>query len=188
MNIFVLSLSPILASRYMCNIHVVKMTLEYMQMLATVLYLLGFTADDLKNAGIVNKSGNAYSKTHQHHPCVKWLLESGANRLWLCEAAIEAAKEYERRRGKVHACYAPITKAAHFMIVNDLLESGEPTPFAQAMPDEYKVNTGNLDDAVKAYRAFYVAEKSNLKGKPSEWSSITDHKVSKPNWYMEALV
>ena len=37
------------------------------------------------------------------------------------------------------------------------------------------------------HTAFYVAEKSNLKGKPSEWSSITDHKVSKPNWYMEAL-
>jgi len=187
MNIFVLHLWPMLAARFMCNIHVVKMTLEYMQMLATCLYLLGYTAEDLKNAGIVNKSGNAYSKTHQHHPCVKWLMESGANRLWLCELALESAKEYERRRGRVHACFMPITRACHFMIVNDLVESGEPTLFAQAMPDEYKVDTGNLDDAVKAYRAFYIAEKSNLKGKPSEWSSITDYTIHPPNWYMEAL-
>jgi hypothetical protein len=31
------------------------------------------------------------------------------------------------------------------------------TPFAQAMPDEYK-----HDDAVVAYRAYYINEKANL--------------------------
>jgi len=42
------------------------------------------------------------------------------------------------------------------------------TPFAQAMPDEYK-----HDDAVVAYRAYYINEKANL---------LTYTKRDQPTW------
>ena len=55
--------------------------------------------------------------------------------------------QYFKRFGKHHACTKPIMymgSMAH-MITNTGL-----TPFAQAMPDEYRD-----DDVVKAYRAYY---------------------------------
>jgi hypothetical protein len=48
------------------------------------------------------------------------------------------------------------------------------TPFAQAMPDKYKV-TG---DAVRAYRAYYVGEKSKF----AKWSCNPC-----PFWYIDAI-
>ena len=48
------------------------------------------------------------------------------------------------------------------------------TPFAQAMPDEYK-----NENAVEAYRAYYLGEKTGI----AEWKYSDT-----PAWYQEALV
>jgi hypothetical protein len=45
-----------------------------------------------------------------------------------------------------------------------------PTPFAQAMPDEYK-----REDAVEAYRAYYMGDKADI----AEWNWGTEA----PDWW-----
>jgi len=49
------------------------------------------------------------------------------------------------------------------------------TPFAQAMPEQYRG-----DDAVAAYRRYYTAEKMILRGKPVTWT-----RRERPAWLLE---
>ena len=172
MNIFVLDLDPRVSARMMCDSHVVKMTLESCQMLATILRESGATDDDLLDANIITKSGTPYKSTHKNHPCVRWLMECGANRFWFAQHASWLAREYCVRYHKHHACHAPIDNAVNLMLkkkmFGDASKRFDKTPFAQAMPDEYK-----QEDAVQAYRDYYINEKAGIckwtVRSPPEW-------------------
>jgi hypothetical protein len=72
-----------------------------------------------------------YKLSHKNHPCSVWVRECIENYLWLCDLGLSLCDEYTYRYGI--------------------------TPFALAMPDEYKVS-----DAVEAYRLYYIFEKHNL--------------------------
>ena len=139
MNIFVLDQDIERCARYHCDQHVSKMILESVQMLCTSL----------------NKQGmeTPYRSTHVSHPCVLWLSESRDNFDWLTELARALNREY-RYRYRKEADHASVA------VLNRLPENPFPrrglTPFAQAMPEDYKVP----DDAVQAYRNFYLGDKS----------------------------
>jgi len=129
-------------------------------MLATILRESGATDDDLSNAGVITKSGTPYKSTHKNHPCVRWLMECGANRHWFAQHAQWLAREYCIRYHKHHACQIPIDNAVKLMLKKKMVVRFDPfdrTPFAQAMPDEYK-----QEDAVQAYRDYYVNEKADI--------------------------
>lgn len=137
MNIFVLDLNPMRAAQAHCDKHVVKMCLEYAQILSTVASLRGVNTP--------------YKPTHKNHPCVKWAAESPANYAWLYSLAIETGREYTARYGRVH-------KSTLALI--ELPEPGaQPTPtwFALAMPDEFKT-----DDPVESYRNYYRGAKRDF--------------------------
>lgn len=130
MNIFVLHDSPYYAAKYHCDKHVPKMILESAQMLSTVI-------------------GGPYKPTHKNHPCTLWVAESRANAEWLWLLADALNIEYKERfdhiqNHKSWNAVEPLWRAIKG------LPKGPLTPFAQAMPDEYK-----NDDAVTAYRAYY---------------------------------
>ena len=131
MNIFILDNDIERCARYHCDKHVSKMILESVQMLCTSL----------------NKRGinTPYKSTHVKHPCVLWLDDSYDNHEWLRELALALNKEYRYRykKEKDHASIAVLNAIEHFSY-----ERAGLTPFAQAMPDEYKVE----GDAVKAYQ------------------------------------
>lgn len=97
-----------------------------------------------------------YRRTHYNHPCAVWTRASRANFAWLVEHGYALSAEYTRRYGKEHKSKSVIAWAwqnyrkAYF----DL--SG-PTPFAQAMPDQYKD-----PDPVTAYRNYYKGAKSHI--------------------------
>jgi hypothetical protein len=179
MNIFVLDLDPRTSAMMMCDSHVVKMTLESTQMIATMLRLMGYDDDDLLAMGLVTKAGTPYKSTHQNHPCVRWLMECGANRFWFVQHAVWLAREYSVRYHKHHACHQPIDDAVAFMLKHKLFgnpkDKSDMTPFAQAMPDQYK-----QEDAVEAYRDYYNNEKAGF----AKWTVR-----SPPVWFnvMEAL-
>ena len=179
MNIFVLDLDPRTSAMMMCDSHVVKMTLESTQMIATMLRLMDYDDDDLLAMGLVTKAGTPYKSTHQNHPCVRWLMECGANRFWFIQHAFNLANEYFIRYGKHHACSIPIKGATNFMLKHKLFGNPEGrferTPFVQAMPDQYK-----QEDAVQAYRDYYNNEKAGF----AKWTVR-----SPPDWFngMEAL-
>lgn len=138
MNIFVLDDDIETCARYHCDQHAIKMILESVQLLCTALNKKGFSTP--------------YKSTHIKHPCVLWVEESYDNFEWLVSLTVALNTEYRFRFNKVcdHRSMAVLPQIETFIFERNGL-----TPFAQAMPDQYKV----LGDAVKAYRDFYLGEK-----------------------------
>ena len=159
MNIFVLDKDPKVAAEMMLDKHVVKMPTESMQMISSIMDLHGF--DTPMKPVMLN------------HPCTIWARESADNFEWLVNHCYALCKEYTVRYSKKH-------KVEEYMenYANEMLEtiyelkskSVELTPFAQAMPDEYK-----NDDVVKAYRDYYMGDK---------WEFAT-WKTNEPEWWPE---
>lgn len=155
MNIFILDNDMNKSAEYTVDAQVNKMTVEQTQILSTVYYI--HSQPELA----------PYKKTHQHNRFVKWCAESLDNWLWLKEYTLILAAEYTYRYGKIHKCEG-IVKS---MILPDYKPIGI-TKFPQAMPDKYK-----NDDVVKAYRDYYLGEKTHLfkwknRGVP-EWITIS---------------
>ena len=154
MNIFVLDEDPAQAARYIDDVRLPKMCVESAQMMAASLRRHGATDEQMP----LTKAGKPYKGGYKHHPCTVWAGDSRANFVWLALHAIEQCKEYTRRFDKEHACYGPINHMAR-MWKTAKFEENYMTPFAQAMPDEYKD-----DDVVKAYRSYYKSKEYSKGG------------------------
>ena len=152
MNIFVLDANIKTCARYHCDQHVVKMTLESVQILCTALNKKGFVTP--------------YKSTHLKHPCVLWVEASYDNFCWLTNLAVALNEEYRFRfeRQNDHKSIHVLEKIRHCHYASRGL-----TQFAQAMPDKYKVE----GSAVEAYRKFYLGEKMRF----ARWSKRT-----RPDW------
>ena len=155
MNIFVVDTDPEVAACQLCDKHVVKMVLETAQMLCTVAHQNGFDKAPYKVA-------------HPKHPCTLWAGKSAANWQWLIDHGLAMSEEYTRRYGRVHKSQAVIEWCARLPIK---FSDKEQTPFAQAMPQQYKNPC-----AVTAYRAYYHGEKAAF----ATWKSDT------PPWWVTA--
>tara|TARA_R100000329_G_C7617441_1_gene219299 strand:+ start:299 stop:772 length:474 start_codon:yes stop_codon:yes gene_type:complete len=154
MNIFVLDLDPKVCAEYHCDKHVVKMILETAQMMCTTLNELGYETP--------------YKPVHSKHPCTLWMKRSLGNYRWAMELVKYLNREYKLRYNKEtnHRSYDVIQQLP---VPNpDDIPNGGITPFAQAMPDEYKNN-----DPVVAYRKYYI----NDKRKFATW------KLATPIWW-----
>ena len=153
MNIFVLDDDHQKCAQYHCDKHVVKMILEYAQILST-------------NVRIANDCESGYKITHRNHPCTIWARKSLSNWLWLKKLSYHLNEEYKYRYGHIrnHKSYDVIETLPTPNIPDVGL-----TPFAQAMPDYCKA-----DDAVDAYRRYYILEKKDI---------VNWKKRNLPNWY-----
>lgn len=155
MNIFILDKNIRKCAEYHCDQHVVKMILESVQIMCTALSKKGFAVP--------------YKPTHVKHPCVLWVEDSYANFLWLSQLAEALNDEYRYRYDKKtdHRSINVLRE-----IMNYKYEDQGLTEFAQAMPEEYRVN----GDAVMAYRKFYIAEKLSF----AKWT-----KREIPEWILK---
>lgn len=149
MNIFLLSLCPIEAARMQCDKHVVKMIVESAQMLSTIV-------------------GGQYKPTHRDHPCTVWAGKSVENFEWLVAHGLALCDEYTFRYGRRHKTQDVLE---HISLLPDTyikpLGKIGLTPFALAMPDEFKT-----EDPVESYRAYYHSKASFAKWtrrKPPIW-------------------
>tara|TARA_R110000824_G_scaffold280755_1_gene468937 strand:- start:1323 stop:1874 length:552 start_codon:yes stop_codon:yes gene_type:complete len=182
-NIFVLDESPQLAAQMMCDKHVVKMIVESAQMLSTAHRVLD--GEQYTELSANNRRIKRWKSTHNlmeevlykasfvGHPCTQWVMQNNKNYYWLVEHAYELCKEYTRRYGKVHKSEYMITLIRFRKPIN-IPTTNSITPFAQAMPEEYR-----NEDAVEAYRAYYLGEKTGF----AKWKN-----AKTPVWYEEALV
>lgn len=132
MNIFVLDINPEAAARMLCDKHIVKMILETAQILCTVARSQGFYPK--------------YKATHKNHPCTKWAGETQGNWNWLIKHGIAMSNEYTARYNRRHASQDVIEACRNLSIS---LPEGR-SPFALAMPDQYKCH-----DPVESYREYY---------------------------------
>lgn len=141
MNIFVLDSNPATAAEMLCDRHVVKMIVESAQIMATVHHRYGSLA--------------TYRSTHEHHPCTLWAGNSAHNYAWLLAHAKAMCCEYTARYGRKHKTEYYVFGELH------ALPRGIPvvgqTPFAQAMPDQYRDI-----DPVLAYRRYYIGSKAEI--------------------------
>lgn len=180
MNLFILDYDLDRNAEYHIDKHVGKMQLEAAQMLATTVWidkLLGYVPRALeKDELAIVKAAMAelppidereflrYKAAHINHPCTIWMRESFDNFEWT-QVYVNALNEESQWRGnKPHASCIEVNR----MPEPFRLKSIGLTPFAQAMPDEYK-----SDDAVTAYRTYYRNDKDDIatwkrRGQP-EW-------------------
>jgi hypothetical protein len=184
MNIFFLDPIPTVCAKYHNDKHVIKMILEYAQLLSTAHRYLDGTPNDIRSATTGRKQVRyilpdgrndlLYSATHINHPSAVWVRQSVSNYMWLSNLLVELCKEYTYRYGKVHKTERDgLVKFLHDVIPDNipLTTFTEPTP---AMPDEVKV-AGN---SMKSYRNYYISNKQHL----ASWSGkINSRKV--PSWY-----
>ena len=112
MNIFYLHKDPDICATYHCDKHVLKMIIEYAQLLSTAHRLL----DGVESRGS-SKSGKTqvrvwtldykrdtliYKASHVNHPSNIWVRSSSEHYMWLWKLWHYLCVEYTNRYGKVH--------------------------------------------------------------------------------------
>lgn len=159
MNVFFLSHDPLECARYHCDKHVVKMILEYAQLLSTAHHVHGTAVEGM------------YKKTHVNHPSAVWVRESREAYDYVSDLLRYLLLEYTVRYGKVHKTSEVyrLTKKPP----DSLTSSRELNP-PLCMPDEYK-----SADPVESYRAYYIGDKSRFAkwkdgGIPPWWPGVKD--------------
>lgn len=155
MNIFVLDEDVQKCAEYHCDKHVVKMLVEYAQMLSTAVRLT--TNEDV-----------GYRITHKNHPCTIWVRESLSNWLWLKRLSKHVNDQYRFR-------YNKDVNHKSFDVIQSLplpnIEDKGLTPFALAMPEHCKVGT-----AVESYRYLYNNDKRSF---------VTYKNMKLPDWVVK---
>lgn len=147
MNIFYLDADPKVCAQSHVNKHIIKMVIEYAQILSTAHRVL----DDLDP----DMNDNLYKLTHKNHPSTIWARSSAANYRWLYQLWTELLDEYTHRYNKQHKSSRLLGYLAKLpKNISTLEQFTEPT---QAMPDEYK----NVS-AITAYRNYYIHGKTKL--------------------------
>ena len=164
MNLFILSLLQWEIAQSMMDKHVSKILLEAVQMLCTGKRVLD--PDD--------NLDDFYKMAHKNHPVTIWCRKSKANFIWTLDLVEELHKEWRFRYGhpesKIHKSYLVAIKLRENIPSDDKFEEEGLTPFALAMPDEYKT-----EDPVESYRNYYMSEE---KQRIASWK-----KREKPEWY-----
>ena len=178
MNIFHLDKDPVVAAKMMCDKHVVKMIIEYAQLMSTAHRVLDGEEyyDKTKNGRKIKRwrlKGAAeerllYKASHVNHPSNIWVRENNENYRWLYKHFRALCAEYTHRYGKVHLTEEKL-KGQWWFSPRKINQVGTMTKFAQAMPDECK-----MDDPVEGYRKYYIKEKSYM----AKW---TNRAV--PEWF-----
>lgn len=184
MNIFILDKNLCKSVEYHIDRHVVKMPLEAAQMISTVIAVdkvLGYTPRALTSAETVKirketEGWPLYKPTHVNHPCNIWARTSIDNLAYLvdyCWALGYTEKLHRYPKSPPHKSALLIAEHIDHMWPTEY-PLGK-TPFAQAMPDEYKSN-----DAIESYRTYYMIEKTHDRsGKPmAAWTNR-----EKPYWF-----
>jgi hypothetical protein len=177
MNIFYLDNDPTTCAQMHNDKHVVKMILEYAQLLSTAHRILdgteftGVSKTGRKQTRFVlsdSRESVLYSSTHANHPSAIWVRKSYENYVWLYQLFLAVLKEYTHRYGKLHACekLVDVLRTSPTNIPKGVGFT-EPTP---AMPDEVKI----VGSSLASYKNYYIKNKAHL----ASWK-----KRNIPEWY-----
>lgn len=177
MNIFYLHNDPVECAKLHNDKHVVKMILEYGQLMSTAHRVLdgieyyGKTANGRNiKRWLLNDDRESvlWKASHINHPSGIWTRLSSENYKWLHSLWLSLLGEYTFRYGKNHSAER---MANYFNRLPNNIPQGiftEPTP---AMPDKYKVPS----NSIQSYKNYYIGDKQHL----ASWK-----KRFVPNWYV----
>jgi hypothetical protein len=183
MNIFYLDTDPKLAAQYHCDKHVVKMIIEYAQLMSTAHRLLDGTLylDKTANSRSIKRwklddyrEPILYKASHINHPSAVWARQELSHYQWLWNLASELCQEYRFRYGgttdKQHKTSLVIQSLSY--APNNITRKGIFTDPPQAMPDDVKI----INDSVEAYRNYYRVYKRKfatwkVRRQPDWWTT-----------------
>lgn len=158
MNIFYTNRDPNTAAREHCDKHVVKMIVEYAQLLSTAHHVID---GDAARPGI-------YRVTHKNHPSAVWVRQSAEHYGYVSTLLEALGEEYFHRYGRVHKTMREVAPALILQPENMPMDGGWIDP-PQCMPDEYK-----RPSVVAAYRAYVAGAKRHF----AKWTNRTA-----PSWF-----
>lgn len=178
MNIFYLDSDPKICAEHHCDKHVVKMIIEYGQLMSTAHRVLDgkeyidLTANNRKIKRWLlpdSREDILMKASHINHPSGVWTRQSDSNYTWLCQMWYALCKEYTYRYDKIHSVETRLVDTI-FRLPNNISEGvfTEPTP---AMPDECKI----VNDSLASYHKYYNEKKTRF----AHWT-----KRATPNWYV----
>jgi hypothetical protein len=183
MNIFYLSNSPKECAEMHCDRHVVKMIIEYAQLMSTAHRVLDGEEyiDTTSNGRKIKRwrmkderyENGLMKASHVNHPSNIWARSNNNNYMWLYYMWRALCLEYTHRYGKHHACekYAGLIQNIPKNISLEYNKT-EPPP---AMPDYCKV-PGN---SIASYHKYYINEKVRF----ARW---TNREI--PLWFREGAL
>ena len=171
MNIFYFDSDPFITAKQHCDKHVVKMIVEYAQLLSTAHRVL-----DGKETIIKTEKGRRkkiwilededfndalYAATHVNHPSAKWVRDSYNNYEWLLNLLVFLSAEYTRRYGKIHKTSQEVLP--YLVPAPQNIDINKPfSPPWRAMPDQYKIDKSVDTYCELSYQAYFNGEKQKL--------------------------
>jgi hypothetical protein len=182
MNIFYLSPDPKECAEMHLDKHVVKMIIEYAQLLSTAhRYIDGQEKTELTANGRRIKrwvlpderEQHLYKASHINHPSAKWTRVCSSHYKWLYELFCALCDEYTYRYGKVHMTDQKL-RGLLSQVPNNIGKSEIFEEPWRAMPDDVKI--GN--DSLASYRNYYIKNKKSF----ARWT-----KRAVPQWFAESV-
>jgi hypothetical protein len=180
MNIFYLDPDPKTCAEMHLDKHVVKMIIEYCQLMSTAHRVLD--GDEYYDKSINGRKVQRWrlsderetllmKPTMMKHPSAIWVRANDENYRWLFAMWTYLCQEYTFRYGKQHACSRLLTSLDKlpFNITTGVFFP--PTP---AMPDDCKV----LGDSLASYHKYYIEKKVSF----AKWT-----KREVPLWFQNGI-
>lgn len=182
MNVFYLDSDPVVCAKQHCDKHVVKMVVEYAQLMSTAHRVIdgqlwyGRNTNGRKIARYFHPdtamNHELYKACHVNHPSAQWVRHSAENYNWLQNLWTALAAEYEYRYGRVHESFRKLEYYLLFPPAGlKLKEFTQPTPAMAQYP--HCIVEG---DSLASYRHFYWEDKRPF----AKWT-----KRDKPEWWKE---
>lgn len=183
MNVFYLHNKPEICAKQHNDKHVVKMIVEYAQILSTAHRMLDGEVyyEMSKNNRKIQRfflnderEKHLYKACHYNHPSTKWARQSNNNYTWLYTLWYHLCKEYTHRYGKIHKTDADLRDWLH--LVPNRIPVGyltQPPPAMKKFPQ--CIVEG---DSIQSYRNYYKVAKASF----NIWT-----KRDAPEWIVEKV-
>jgi hypothetical protein len=180
MNIFFLDRSPETCAQQHCDKHVLKMIIEYAQLLCTSHRVIDgeqYVHTTERNHKIKRwklddeREQILHLAAHVNHPSNIWTRTSTSHYSWLYDMWRHLLKEYTYRYGKQHSnerLIFALAKPPQGLTYHKWMDP------PKAMDDIYK-----KEDPIESYRNFYINSKSRF----ARWT-----KRDIPDWYIEGML
>lgn len=179
MNIFYLDSDPKTCAEMHLDKHVVKMIIEYAQLMSTAHRVLDGEEyyDKTANGRKIKRwrmedpkyEAGLMKASHVNHPSGVWVRASKENYMWLNRMWNYLLLEYTYRYGKRHAC---ADRMDVLYAWPQKIPEGKFYPPTPAMPEECKIPGNSL----ASYHKYYKERKNHF----AKWT-----KREVPNWYVE---
>lgn len=182
MNIFYIDTDPKTCAEMHCDKHVVKMIIEYAQLMSTAHRILDGEEylDKTANGHRIKRwrmkneryESELMKASHVNHPSNIWVRQCNENYQWLYHMWLFLLNEYTYRYGKIHACARLKDILAN---VPKNISIGSFTPPTPAMPDECKIANNSL----ASYHKYYIDKKVCF----ARWT-----KRDRPKWFVNGIL